>query len=147
MIAGAVLADGELCLLGIPDEEDHGPDDSRTAEQSGSRGGPRDRKVFPALQRVIVNITTTDGRKLSKQLDYPKGDPRNPLSDAEIEEKFGVGRGSAFSQGAGQADRRDLESGEVRVGGEADGTDEGGCEEDAVHGKVKPKTKAAKKRR
>src|SRR5208283_272500 len=49
---------------------------------------PEVEKVFPALQRVIVNITTTDGRNLSKQLDYPKGDPRNPLSDAEIEEKF-----------------------------------------------------------
>jgi 2-methylcitrate dehydratase len=49
---------------------------------------PEIEKVFPALQRVIVNITTTDGRNLSKQLDYPKGDPRNPLSDAEIEEKF-----------------------------------------------------------
>ncbi len=49
---------------------------------------PEIEKVFPALQRVIVNITTVDGRTLSKQLDYPKGDPRNPLSDAEIEEKF-----------------------------------------------------------
>jgi len=49
---------------------------------------PEIEKVFPALQRVIVNITTTDGRKFSKQLDYPKGDARNPLSDAEIEEKF-----------------------------------------------------------
>jgi 2-methylcitrate dehydratase len=49
---------------------------------------PEIEKVFPALQRVIVNITSTDGRKFSKQLDYPKGDPRNPLSDAEIEEKF-----------------------------------------------------------
>ena len=49
---------------------------------------PEIEKVFPALQRVIVNITTTDGRKFSKQLDYPKGDPRNPLTDAEIEEKF-----------------------------------------------------------
>jgi 2-methylcitrate dehydratase len=49
---------------------------------------PEIEKVFPALQRVIVNITTTHGRKFSKQLDYPKGDPRNPLSDAEIEEKF-----------------------------------------------------------
>jgi 2-methylcitrate dehydratase len=49
---------------------------------------PEIEKVFPALQRVIVNITTTDGRNFSKQLDYPKGDPRNPLSDAEIEEKF-----------------------------------------------------------
>jgi 2-methylcitrate dehydratase len=49
---------------------------------------PEIEKVFPALQRVIVNIATTDGRSFSKQLDYPKGDPRNPLSDAEIEEKF-----------------------------------------------------------
>jgi 2-methylcitrate dehydratase len=49
---------------------------------------PEIERVFPALQRVIVNITTVDGRKFSKQLDYPKGDPRNPLSDAEIEEKF-----------------------------------------------------------
>jgi 2-methylcitrate dehydratase len=46
--------------------------------------------VFPALQRVAVRIVTTDGRELNKQLDYPKGDPRNPLNDREIEEKFGA---------------------------------------------------------
>jgi len=45
-------------------------------------------KVFPALQRVVVTIQTTDGREFSKQLDYPKGDPRNPLTDKEVEEKF-----------------------------------------------------------
>ena len=49
---------------------------------------PEIEKVFPALQRVIVNITTVEGRTFSKQLDYPKGDPRNPLTDAEIEEKY-----------------------------------------------------------
>jgi 2-methylcitrate dehydratase len=49
---------------------------------------PEIEKVFPALQRVIVNITTKDGRTFTKQLDYPKGDPRNPLTDTEIEEKF-----------------------------------------------------------
>jgi 2-methylcitrate dehydratase len=37
---------------------------------------------------VIVNITTTDGRTFTKQLDYPKGDPRNPLTDQDVEEKF-----------------------------------------------------------
>ena len=45
-------------------------------------------KVFPALQRVIVTIRTTSGQEVTRQLDYPKGDPRNPLTDAEIEEKF-----------------------------------------------------------
>ena len=49
---------------------------------------PEIEKVFPALQRVIVNLTTKDGRTFTRQLDYPKGDPRNPLTDTEIEEKF-----------------------------------------------------------
>src|SRR5204862_1735517 len=55
---------------------------------------PEIEKVFPALQRVIVNITTKDGRTFTRQLDYPKGDPRNPLTDTEIEEKF-----AALSEG------------------------------------------------
>src|SRR5260370_24398416 len=63
---------------------------------------PEIEKVFPALQRVIVNITTTGGRKFSKQMDYPKGDPRNPLSDAEIEEKF-----RALAEGALSAEAED----------------------------------------
>lgn len=45
-------------------------------------------KSFPALQRTIVQITLTDGQNFTHQLDYPKGDPRNPLTDREIEEKF-----------------------------------------------------------
>jgi 2-methylcitrate dehydratase len=49
---------------------------------------PEIEKVFPALQRVIVRIHTIDGREYTTQLDYPKGDPRNPLTDKEVEEKF-----------------------------------------------------------
>jgi 2-methylcitrate dehydratase len=51
-------------------------------------GDPEIEKVFPALQRVIVTIRTSGGKEFSRQLDFPKGDPRNPLSDREIEEKF-----------------------------------------------------------
>lgn len=61
---------------------------------------PEIEKVFPALQRVVVNITTIDGRTFSKQLDYPKGDPRNPLSDAEVEEKFAALAEGVLSSGA-----------------------------------------------
>jgi 2-methylcitrate dehydratase len=55
---------------------------------------PEIERVFPALQRVIVHIDTRDGRSFNKQLDYPKGDPRNPLTDQEVEEKF-----SALAEG------------------------------------------------
>jgi 2-methylcitrate dehydratase len=49
---------------------------------------PEIEALFPTLQRVRVEIATRDGRRLGKQLDYPKGDPRNPLTDAEIAGKF-----------------------------------------------------------
>src|ERR1700674_1725934 len=61
---------------------------------------PEIEKVFPALQRVIVNITTTDGRTFTKQLDYPKGDPRNPLTDQDVEEKFAALAEGVLSQSA-----------------------------------------------
>ena len=61
---------------------------------------PEIEKVFPALQRVIVHINTKDGRCLSKQLDFPKGDPRNPLTDREIEEKFSALAEGVLSAGA-----------------------------------------------
>lgn len=49
---------------------------------------PEIEALFPELQRVVVKVRTTDGREFEKQIDYPKGDPRNPLTDSEIEEKF-----------------------------------------------------------
>ena len=55
---------------------------------------PEIEKAFPALQRAVVTITTLEGRTFTKQLDFPKGDPRNPLTDQEVEEKF-----SALAEG------------------------------------------------
>jgi 2-methylcitrate dehydratase len=49
---------------------------------------PEIEAVFPELQRVRVVIRTTDGREVEKQLDFPKGDPRNPLTNDEISGKF-----------------------------------------------------------
>jgi 2-methylcitrate dehydratase len=63
-------------------------------------GDPEIEKVFPALQRVIVTIRTTSGQEFTRQLDYPKGDPRNPLSDAEVEEKFAALAGPVLARAA-----------------------------------------------
>ena len=59
---------------------------------------PEIEAAFPKLQKVRVVLTTTDGRTLEKRLDYPKGDPRNPLSDDEIAGKF-----AALAQGVATA--------------------------------------------
>ena len=58
--------------------------------------------AFPELQTAIVTITTTGGDEFTKQLDYPKGDPRNPLTDAEIEGKFDALSSPSFSEEARQ---------------------------------------------
>jgi 2-methylcitrate dehydratase len=51
-------------------------------------GDPEIDKAFPALQRTIVHVITNDGAVYTHKLDYPKGDPRNPLTDAEVESKY-----------------------------------------------------------
>jgi 2-methylcitrate dehydratase len=51
---------------------------------------PEIEAAFPALQRARVTIETTTGQLLERVLDYPKGDPRNPLTDEEISGKLGA---------------------------------------------------------
>ena len=43
---------------------------------------------FPARRPGRVSVRLRDGRTIARQVDYPKGDPRNPLTDDEIARKF-----------------------------------------------------------
>ena len=43
---------------------------------------------FPARRPGRVSVRLRDGRTISKQVDYPKGDPRNPLTDDDLAQKF-----------------------------------------------------------
>jgi 2-methylcitrate dehydratase len=63
---------------------------------------PEIEQVFPALQRALVSVTTVDGRIFTKKLDFPKGDPRNPLTDEEVEEKFSALAEGVLSKAAQQ---------------------------------------------
>ncbi|RMF83755.1 MAG: MmgE/PrpD family protein [Planctomycetota bacterium] len=45
-------------------------------------------KAFPAKQCTRVTITTTSGGSFTAERDYPKGDPRDPMTIEEIGEKF-----------------------------------------------------------
>jgi 2-methylcitrate dehydratase PrpD len=44
--------------------------------------------VFPQQWPASVKIKTQDGRSLSIRVDYPKGDPENPLTREELLAKF-----------------------------------------------------------
>jgi len=45
-------------------------------------------KMFPAKQPSKVVITTKDGKQYSEYLEYPKGDPREPMTMEDSENKF-----------------------------------------------------------
>ncbi len=45
-------------------------------------------KMFPAKQPSKVVIKTKDGREFSEYLEYPKGDPREPMIMEDLDNKF-----------------------------------------------------------
>jgi len=44
--------------------------------------------IFPDKQSAMVTITTIDGHTCSERVDYPKGEPENPLTDDEFWQRY-----------------------------------------------------------
>lgn len=45
-------------------------------------------RSFPDQWSSIAEVTLKDGRRLSQRVDYPLGEPENPVSDAMLDDKF-----------------------------------------------------------
>ena len=45
-------------------------------------------KMFPAKQPSKVVVRTTEGKEYSEYLEYPKGDPREPMTQEDLDVKF-----------------------------------------------------------
>ncbi len=45
-------------------------------------------KMFPEKQPSKIVIKTIDGKEFSEYLEYPKGDPREPMTSEDLENKF-----------------------------------------------------------
>ncbi len=43
---------------------------------------------YPEAVANSITVTLSSGEKISKQVDYHKGHPKNPMTDHEVEEKF-----------------------------------------------------------
>ncbi len=87
-VIAVALVDRQVTPLQFTDEKINDPVIRAQLRKVEVVADPQIEQVFPVLQRVVVSIHTTSGRSHMKQLDFPKGDPRNPLTDEEIEAKF-----------------------------------------------------------
>jgi 2-methylcitrate dehydratase len=52
------------------------------------KANPDFEPLFPEKQPNHVTVKATDGRTFELRVDYPKGDPRDPMTMSEIETKF-----------------------------------------------------------
>jgi len=57
-------------------------------------------KMFPAKQPSRVVVTTNDGKMFEEYLEYPKGDPREPMTMDDLENKFNSLAGDKFDASA-----------------------------------------------
>jgi 2-methylcitrate dehydratase len=87
-VIAAAVAERQVTPLQFTDAKIMDPTIRAQLDKVKVIADPEIEAVFPDLQRVRVIVKTTDGREFEKQLDYPKGDPRNPLTDDEIAGKF-----------------------------------------------------------
>jgi 2-methylcitrate dehydratase len=87
-VIAAAVADRQVTPLQFTDAKIMDPTIRAQLNKVKVVADPEIEAAFPALQKVRVVIETSDGRRFEKRLDYPKGDPRNPLTDAEIHGKL-----------------------------------------------------------
>jgi 2-methylcitrate dehydratase PrpD len=94
--AAAILHDRALTLAQFEPARYNDPTLARFAAEQVEM------KVDPSLTGVqaVVAAETADGRTLSVRCDHPRGSPENPLTRAQIEEKF-RGYAKALLPGAG----------------------------------------------
>ena len=45
-------------------------------------------RVFPDVQAAVVTIRLKDGRSVSERVDFPKGEPENPLTEEEFRSRY-----------------------------------------------------------
>jgi 2-methylcitrate dehydratase len=55
-------------------------------------------RKFPESNSFRIEVTMRDGEKIVRSIDHAKGDPQNPMTDAEIETKFRKLTGPVMSE-------------------------------------------------
>jgi 2-methylcitrate dehydratase len=87
-VIAAAIADGKVTPDEFEPEKLQDPKIWELLPKIEVVADPKLEAVFPELKAAIVEIETNDGRKLSRRVDYPKGDYRSPMSADELAVKF-----------------------------------------------------------
>jgi 2-methylcitrate dehydratase PrpD len=96
--AAAAILYGETSLNQYREKIIQSPEMKQMMDRVRCVEDPELEKVFPKQWPATAEIKTKDGRTFSTRIDYPKGDPENPLSWDELIEKFNGLTSSIYSK-------------------------------------------------
>jgi 2-methylcitrate dehydratase len=82
------LVDGKVTTQSFSEEKLKDPRVWQVIDRIKGEASLEFEKMFPAKQPSRVVVTTKDGRRYEEYLEYPKGDPREPMTMEDLEVKF-----------------------------------------------------------
>jgi len=93
----AALVDHKITTDTFSDEKLKDPRIREVINKIKGEASEEFERMFPAKQPSKVVIKTKDGKEFSEYLEFPKGDPREPMTNEDIENKFNALSGSLLN--------------------------------------------------
>ncbi len=84
----AAMVDHQVTTQSFSDEKLRDPRIWEVIDKIKGEASEEFEKMFPAKQPSRVRVKTKDGRQFEEYLEYPKGDPREPMTMEDLEAKF-----------------------------------------------------------
>lgn len=84
----AAIVDKKITTQSFTDEKINDPRIRQVIDKIKGKASEEFEKMFPEKQPSEVVVKTRDGKEYSAYLEYPKGDPREPMTDQDLEDKF-----------------------------------------------------------
>ena len=92
----AAMVDKKITTDSFSDEKLNDPRIYEVIDRIKGEPSQEFEKMFPAKQPSKVVVKTTDNREFEEYLEYPKGDPREPMTMEDLENKFNSLVGEKF---------------------------------------------------
>ena len=98
----AAIVDRQITTQTFSDEKLKDPRIWKVIDKIKGEASVEFENMFPAKQPSRVKVRTKDGKEFSAYLEYPKGDPREPMTEDDLKAKF-----NALSAELLNADRKE----------------------------------------